>query len=185
MNCPSDSRRDGSFLPLLPPLGLCSPHHRLCCPREKGSCFGGSRTRIPVAPSQEGGYRTQHPSFTPSLREHQTRNYPPRCRPGREFPPNWHPSANSRSLRRHSYRRHQRRNRQAEPGLCHSPPQRQRFVPFLIFLTSGSSPCPLGNIPNLKWSLSLSHTRLLKGGWIREQTVTDLPTCVFSSLPCI
>ena len=36
-----------------------------------------------------------------------------------------------------------------------------------------------GIIPNLKWSLSLSHTRLLNGGWIREQTVTDLPPCEF------
>ncbi|KAM0755190.1 Bicupin, oxalate decarboxylase/oxidase [Meredithblackwellia eburnea MCA 4105] len=32
-----------------------------------------------------------------------------------------------------------------------------------------------GVIPNLKWSFSLSHTRLLKGGWVREQTITDLP----------
>ncbi|GJE89104.1 bicupin oxalate decarboxylase/oxidase [Phanerochaete sordida] len=32
-----------------------------------------------------------------------------------------------------------------------------------------------GDIVNLKWSMSLSHTRLLKGGWVREQTVTDLP----------
>ncbi|KAF9782135.1 Bicupin oxalate decarboxylase/oxidase [Thelephora terrestris] len=32
-----------------------------------------------------------------------------------------------------------------------------------------------GIIPNLKWSFSLSHTRLLNGGWIREQTITDLP----------
>jgi hypothetical protein len=41
----------------------------------------------------------------------------------------------------------------------------------------------LGNIPNLKWSFSLSHSRLLKGGWIREQTVTDLPTCTFPYHP--
>ena len=39
-----------------------------------------------------------------------------------------------------------------------------------------------GIIPNLKWSFSLSHTRLLKGGWIREQTITDLPPCVFPSI---
>ncbi|KAI0651084.1 Bicupin oxalate decarboxylase/oxidase [Trametes meyenii] len=32
-----------------------------------------------------------------------------------------------------------------------------------------------GTVPNLKWSFSLSHTRLLKGGWVREQTITDLP----------
>ena len=38
----------------------------------------------------------------------------------------------------------------------------------------------VGNIPNLKWSFSLSHTRLLKGGWIREQTITDLPPCMCS-----
>nr|BAQ25796.1 oxalate decarboxylase 1 [Grifola frondosa] len=32
-----------------------------------------------------------------------------------------------------------------------------------------------GTVPNLKWSMSLSHTRLLKGGWVREQAITDLP----------
>ncbi|EKM52451.1 uncharacterized protein PHACADRAFT_260851 [Phanerochaete carnosa HHB-10118-sp] len=32
-----------------------------------------------------------------------------------------------------------------------------------------------GSIVNLKWSMSLSHTRLLNGGWVREQTITDLP----------
>ncbi|KAF8890751.1 RmlC-like cupin domain-containing protein [Infundibulicybe gibba] len=32
-----------------------------------------------------------------------------------------------------------------------------------------------GNVPNLKWSFSLSHSRLLKGGWVREQAITDLP----------
>ncbi|KAI8996279.1 Bicupin oxalate decarboxylase/oxidase [Trametes punicea] len=36
-------------------------------------------------------------------------------------------------------------------------------------------PTDAGTIPNLKWSMSLSHTRLLKGGWVREQTITDLP----------
>ena len=29
----------------------------------------------------------------------------------------------------------------------------------------------------MKWSMSLSHTTLLDGGWVREQTVTDLPPC--------
>lgn len=40
------------------------------------------------------------------------------------------------------------------------------------------SPAPpdSGNIPNLKWFFSLSHSRLLNGGWVREQTVTDLPS---------
>ncbi|KAJ6263892.1 oxalate decarboxylase [Drechslerella dactyloides] len=32
-----------------------------------------------------------------------------------------------------------------------------------------------GNVPNLKWAFSDSKTRLLKGGWVREQLVTDLP----------
>lgn len=32
-----------------------------------------------------------------------------------------------------------------------------------------------GNVANLKWSFSDSRTRLLKGGWVREQVVTDLP----------
>jgi oxalate decarboxylase/phosphoglucose isomerase-like protein (cupin superfamily) len=31
-------------------------------------------------------------------------------------------------------------------------------------------------VPNLKWSFSDSRTRLLKGGWVREQVVTDLPS---------
>ncbi|KAF9456907.1 RmlC-like cupin domain-containing protein [Collybia nuda] len=35
-----------------------------------------------------------------------------------------------------------------------------------------------GIVPNLKWSFSLSHTRLLKGGWVREQVITDLPPSV-------
>lgn len=33
-----------------------------------------------------------------------------------------------------------------------------------------------GVVPNLKWSFSDSHTRLFKGGWIRESVVTDLPS---------
>lgn len=36
-------------------------------------------------------------------------------------------------------------------------------------------PTDAGVVPNLKWSFSLSHTKLLKGGWVREQVVTDLP----------
>jgi oxalate decarboxylase len=32
-----------------------------------------------------------------------------------------------------------------------------------------------GVVPNLKWRFSDSHTRLLPGGWVREQVVTDLP----------
>ncbi|POS77366.1 hypothetical protein DHEL01_v204245 [Diaporthe helianthi] len=32
-----------------------------------------------------------------------------------------------------------------------------------------------GVVPNLKWSFSNSKTRILAGGWVREQVVTDLP----------
>ncbi|KAK6440824.1 hypothetical protein LTR95_002951 [Oleoguttula sp. CCFEE 5521] len=32
-----------------------------------------------------------------------------------------------------------------------------------------------GNVANLKWSFSDSKTRLLNGGWVREQLITDLP----------
>ncbi|KAI5918031.1 RmlC-like cupin domain-containing protein [Camillea tinctor] len=32
-----------------------------------------------------------------------------------------------------------------------------------------------GVVPNLKWSFSDSKTRILRGGWVREQVVTDLP----------
>ncbi|UNI22894.1 Oxalate decarboxylase [Purpureocillium takamizusanense] len=32
-----------------------------------------------------------------------------------------------------------------------------------------------GIVPNLKWSFSDSKTRLLKGGWVREQVIQDLP----------
>ncbi|KAL0952681.1 hypothetical protein HGRIS_006923 [Hohenbuehelia grisea] len=39
-------------------------------------------------------------------------------------------------------------------------------------------PTDSGVVPNLKWSFSLSHTRLLKGGWVREQAITDLPPSV-------
>jgi quercetin dioxygenase-like cupin family protein len=33
-----------------------------------------------------------------------------------------------------------------------------------------------GVVPNLKWSFSDSKTRILNGGWVREQVVTDLPS---------
>lgn len=32
-----------------------------------------------------------------------------------------------------------------------------------------------GVVPNVKWRFSDSHTRLLPGGWVREQVITDLP----------
>ena len=32
-----------------------------------------------------------------------------------------------------------------------------------------------GVVTNLKWSFSDSKTRLLNGGWVRTQVVTDLP----------
>lgn len=32
-----------------------------------------------------------------------------------------------------------------------------------------------GVVPNLKWSFSDSKTRILKGGWVREQVIQDLP----------
>lgn len=32
-----------------------------------------------------------------------------------------------------------------------------------------------GVVPNLKWRFSDSKTRLLPGGWVREQVITDLP----------
>ncbi|KAK4495016.1 hypothetical protein PRZ48_013343 [Zasmidium cellare] len=33
-----------------------------------------------------------------------------------------------------------------------------------------------GFVPNLKWRFSDSRTRLLKGGWVREQVIQDLPS---------
>ncbi|EGD93646.1 oxalate decarboxylase [Trichophyton tonsurans CBS 112818] len=33
-----------------------------------------------------------------------------------------------------------------------------------------------GLVPNMKWSFSLSKTRMLYGGWIREQVIQDLPS---------
>lgn len=32
-----------------------------------------------------------------------------------------------------------------------------------------------GVVPNLKWRFSDSKTRIFKGGWIREQVISDLP----------
>jgi oxalate decarboxylase len=32
-----------------------------------------------------------------------------------------------------------------------------------------------GVVPNLKWRFSDSKTRLLNGGWVREQVIQDLP----------
>ena len=40
----------------------------------------------------------------------------------------------------------------------------------------GEEPTDAGNVVNLKWSFSDSHTRLLNGGWVREQVITDLPS---------
>jgi oxalate decarboxylase len=40
----------------------------------------------------------------------------------------------------------------------------------------GQQPTDNGVVPNLKWSFSDSKTRLLNGGWVREQVVTDLPS---------
>src|ERR1700750_457597 len=39
----------------------------------------------------------------------------------------------------------------------------------------GQQPTDNGVVPNLKWSFSDSKTRLLNGGWVREQVVQDLP----------
>ncbi|KAI9701741.1 MAG: hypothetical protein M1820_006369 [Bogoriella megaspora] len=40
----------------------------------------------------------------------------------------------------------------------------------------GQEPTDAGTVVNLKWSFSDSHTRLLNGGWVREQVITDLPS---------
>ncbi|KAF7541537.1 hypothetical protein G7Z17_g11943 [Cylindrodendrum hubeiense] len=40
----------------------------------------------------------------------------------------------------------------------------------------GQQPTDNGIVPNLKWSFSDSKTRLLKGGWVREQVIQDLPS---------
>lgn len=40
----------------------------------------------------------------------------------------------------------------------------------------GQEPTDSGTVVNLKWSFSDSHTRLLNGGWVREQVITDLPS---------
>nr|POE56438.1 putative oxalate decarboxylase [Quercus suber] len=39
----------------------------------------------------------------------------------------------------------------------------------------GQQSTDAGTVVNLKWSFSDSKTRLLNGGWVREQVVTDLP----------
>ena len=39
----------------------------------------------------------------------------------------------------------------------------------------GQESTDAGIVPNLKWRFSDSKTRLLKGGWVREQVVQDLP----------
>ncbi|KAM0664473.1 hypothetical protein ACQRIT_001639 [Beauveria bassiana] len=40
----------------------------------------------------------------------------------------------------------------------------------------GQQSTDAGVVPNLKWSFSDSKTRIVKGGWVREQVVTDLPS---------
>lgn len=32
-----------------------------------------------------------------------------------------------------------------------------------------------GSVPNLKWSFSLSKTKIFPGGWVRQQVIQDLP----------
>ncbi len=39
----------------------------------------------------------------------------------------------------------------------------------------GGQPTDNGNVPNMKYSFSNSRARLLKGGWVREQVIQDLP----------
>jgi hypothetical protein len=39
----------------------------------------------------------------------------------------------------------------------------------------GAQSTDSGVVPNLKWSFSDSKTRILPGGWVREQVITDLP----------
>lgn len=40
----------------------------------------------------------------------------------------------------------------------------------------GQQPTDNGVVPNLKWSFSDSKTRILNGGWVREQVIQDLPS---------
>ncbi|DAA74199.1 TPA_exp: Oxalate decarboxylase [Trichophyton benhamiae CBS 112371] len=40
---------------------------------------------------------------------------------------------------------------------------------------NGQPATDIGLVPNLKWSFSLSKTRMFHGGWIREQVISDLP----------
>lgn len=40
-----------------------------------------------------------------------------------------------------------------------------------------------GVVPNLKWSFSDSKTRLLNGGWVREQVIQDLPRVMMFVTP--
>ncbi|OAL62297.1 oxalate decarboxylase [Trichophyton rubrum] len=58
------------------------------------------------------------------------------------------------------------------------------FQPSLTLPTLQKNPSNIGGqpatdnglVPNMKWSFSLSKTRMLYGGWIREQVIQDLPT---------
>ena len=40
----------------------------------------------------------------------------------------------------------------------------------------GAQSTDSGLVVNLKWAFSDSKTRLLNGGWVREQVITDLPS---------
>ncbi|KAL0578999.1 hypothetical protein V5O48_002994 [Marasmius crinis-equi] len=52
----------------------------------------------------------------------------------------------------------------------HNPPLEAQNKDFLAPPSTDH-----GLLPNMKWPFSLSHTRLAKGGWARQQTVIDLP----------
>lgn len=40
----------------------------------------------------------------------------------------------------------------------------------------GQQKTDAGSVPNLKWAFSDSKTRLLNGGWVRQQVISDLPS---------
>ena len=143
------------------------------------SCvFGASMAR--VVPNEQAPY-VRNDAFTPETVEHLAQDV------GKSVLHN-HITRHIRPDYSSAFRRRANDDDGGISDFGSSKPQPVRGAKGVPFLAESNTdidrqnidylsppPTDAGVIPNLKWSFSLSKTRLLKGGWVREQTVTDLP----------
>jgi len=118
-----------------------------------------SSTTRPLARRAESGYQPKH--FRPVYDDHterQMNDFIKRADLGAQIKPN---GSEPEPVRGES----------GAPYLGpHNPP-----VDLENLDQVAGPPTDAGIVVNLKWSFGASHTRLLRGGWVREQTITDLP----------